>query len=281
LKQFPLLGSAACETIEASLVRRRMDAYRRLGQDTLRIDLQTRLAPQAFSNQTALVVRTPCPKDGFRAPSPETWPPLRAFLAELPALVDASGAKRVLLQGGAHLAAAFAVGAALPATSRWPLNVEDQHQIVWDAQAQDPAPDLAIREEVLGSPRSAVAVLVDIVPTDTPTDAFGDFLSSRTVDFSASLRLKLSVPRMLVPAEMGATTEKIASILRDFASQHDTNEIHLFLRSSFPAAVLLGRLFNTLQVTLYELEDGLGRPCYLPMITVSPGRGGGPILKIF
>ncbi len=133
LKQYSLLESDACEKIAERMVRRRMDSYRRLGEETLTIDLQTRLVPQAFTNQTALVVRTPPPKDGFRAPSPETWPPLRSFLAALPALVEASGAKRVLLRGGAHLSAAFAVGAALPTTGRWPLMVEDQNQIVWEA----------------------------------------------------------------------------------------------------------------------------------------------------
>ncbi|HKI06299.1 MAG TPA: SAVED domain-containing protein [Thermoanaerobaculia bacterium] len=282
LKQFPLFEPDSCEKVAERIVRRRMDSHRRLGEETLVIDLQTRSSPQAFTNQTALVVRTPPPKEGFRAPSPETWPPLRSFLAALPALVEASGAKRVLLRGGAHLSAAFALGAALPATGRaGPLAVEDQNQVVWEALETGAPAELTVDEKDLGSPRRPVAVLVDLVPTIPPTDAFGELLESRTTDYSASLRMRLAQPRRLVPEEIGATTAAIASLIRNFAGRHDTNEIHLFLRTPFPAAVLLGRLFNTLRVTLYELEGSVGRSQYLPAITVSSGLGGGPIVAIF
>lgn len=281
LKQYPLLDPDACEKVAERIVRRRMDSHRRLGEETLTIDLQTRLVPQAFTNQTALVVRTPPPKDGLRAPSPEAWPPLRSFLAALPALVEASGAKRVLLRGGAHLSAAFAVGAALPTTGRWPLVVEDQNQIVWELLETGTPAELSLEENSTGSPRKPVAVLVDLVPTLPPTDAFGDFLDLGLIDHSALLRIRLAQPRRLVPEEIGVTITIIADLVRDFAGRHETNEIHLFLRSSFPSAILLGRLFNTLRITLYELEDGVGRPRYLPAIAVSPGRGGGPIVAIF
>src|SRR3954462_2466943 len=66
MKQFLLSGPDDCEKIAERVVRRRMDSYRRQGAETLTINLQTRLAPQAFTNQTALVVRTRPPKDGFR-----------------------------------------------------------------------------------------------------------------------------------------------------------------------------------------------------------------------
>jgi hypothetical protein len=125
-----------------------------------------------------------------------------------------------------------------------------------------------------------VTVLVDLVPTKPPTDAYGDFLKAASAKHSASLQLRLAEPRMLVPEELGATAARIANVIRGFASQHDTNEVHLFLRTSFPSAVFLGRLFNTLQVTLYELEDGDGRPHYLSTVAVSPGRGGGPIVAM-
>ncbi|HEV7504989.1 MAG TPA: SAVED domain-containing protein [Thermoanaerobaculia bacterium] len=280
MKQYPLFIPEACEKIAERVVRRRMDCYRRLGEETLTIDLQTRLAPQAFTNQTALVVRTPPPKQGTRAPSPEIWPPLRSFLAAVPALVDASGAKRIVVKGGAHLSAAFAVGAAFPTTSGWPLVVEDQFKVVWEKKSAKPAADLFAEENSFGVPREPVIVLVDLVPTSPPTDAFGDFLKATSTKYSASLKLRLSEPRMLVPEELGATTARIADRVRDFASQHDTNEVHLFLRTSFPSAVFLGRLFNTLRVTLYELEERDGRPYYLGTVAVSPGQGGGPIVAV-
>jgi hypothetical protein len=281
LKQYPLFEAESFGTIAESLVRRRMEAFRGRGDDVLRIDLQTRMAPQAFANQTALVVRMPPPKKGFRALSPETWPPLQAFLAALPALVDASGAKRVLLEGGAHLSAAFAVGAALPATSRWPLSVQDQNQVVWETRGIGSAAGLDHQEKILGARRLPVAVLVDLVSTDPPTRAFEELVEARKGDYSAILKVQLAPRRMLLPEEIGSTTCSIASRIRDFAGRQDTNEVHLCLRTSFPAAVFLGRLFNTFQITLFELEDGAGRPAYLPMITVSSGRGGGPIIKIF
>jgi hypothetical protein len=280
LKQFPVFGPADCAAIAQGIVRRRMDGYRRLGEETLTIDLQTRLVPQAFTNQTALVVRTPPPRDGYRTPSPETWAPFRAFLAGLPALVDASGAKRVLLRGGAHLTASFSMGAALPATCRWPLAVEDQEGVLWEEKAAGMSVDLAVQQEVLGDARRPVAVLVDLVPTKPPTDAFGEYLLARRDEYSVSLTLRPAQPRKLLP-EIAGTLAGIATAIRELAGQQSTHEVHLFLRTSFPMAVLLGRLFNTLRVTLYELEDEGDRPGYIPMLSVSSGRGGGPIVKIF
>jgi hypothetical protein len=45
-------------------------------------------------------------------------------------------------------------------------------------------------------------------------------------------------------------------------------------------AVLLGRRLNTLEVTLYEWEDGGLIAGYLKMATLASGRGGGPVVSI-
>jgi hypothetical protein len=153
--------------------------------------------------------------------------------------------------------------------------------LLWEEKDAGASVDLAVEQEVLGDARRPVAVLVDLVPTKPPTDAFGEYLISRPNEYSVSLKLRPAQPRKLLPEEIAGTVARVAAAIRECASQQDTHEVHLFLRTSFPIAVLLGRLFNTLRVTLYELEDAGDRPGYIPVITVSSGRGGGPIVTIF
>jgi len=57
-----------------------------------------------------------------------------------------------------------------------------------------------------------------------------------------------------------------------------THRVHLFLRTPFPIALLLGRPLNTLEVTLYEWDDTGVAPRYVEVATVASGRGGGGIL---
>ena len=280
IKQYPTFVDEACETIAYWVARSRMAIYRRSGEETLTIDLQTRSAPQAFASRAGLVVRTIPPSSGSRAPSPEAWIPWRSFLRNLPTLVETSGARQVRILGGAHLAAAFALGAALPETARYPVVVQDQRGNLWETTVQGPPAVLEFEEHFLDGARRPAAVFVDLVSSDPPVDVFGEFLEQRPADFSGSLRIWLATRRFLNPEEGGATAAEVSQHIRQFASRCGTHQIHLFLRVSFPLAILIGRLLNTLEITLYEIEeDSTGRR-YIPSLTVASGRGGGPIVAI-
>ena len=281
IKQYPTFVDEACETIAYWVARSRMASYRRSGEETLTIDLQTRSAPQAFASQAGLVVRTIPPTSGSRAPSPEAWTPWRSFLRNLPTLVEASGAKQVRILGGAHLAAAFALGAALPEAARYPVAIQDQRENLWEATVQGPPAGLEFEENISeGAARRPAAVFVDLVSSDQPVDEFGELLKQRPADFSGSLRIWLAPRRFLNPEEGGATAAAVSQRIRQFASRCGTYQIHLCLRVSFPLAILLGRLLNTLEITLYEIEEDASGRRYIASLTVASGRGGGPIVAI-
>lgn len=85
--------------------------------------------------------------------------------------------------------------------------------------------------------------------------------------------------RELIPADSANTlVTDVAKRIRGCAARAGTHRVHLFLRVSFPIAVLLGRTLNTLEVTLYEWDNTSDVPQYAEVITVASGRGGGPII---
>jgi SMODS-associated and fused to various effectors sensor domain/TIR domain len=280
LRQYPLLGEGALESIAREIVLRRMVGCRALGSRELVLDLQTRAAPHARAARAGLVVRTLPPPPGLRAPSPEIWPPLRSFLRTVPELLEIAGVERLLVRGGAHLTAAFALGTALPSTCPWEVAIEDAEHAVWRSRSSGLGMRLRERRRELGARGLPVAVLVDLVPSPQPVDALGDLLASRPEAYSASVRISSAEARRLVAEEGAGVAREIAAGIRRAASRSDTHQVHLFLRTPFPLAVLIGRELNTLEITLYEWEDGAGRPRYIPTVTVGLGRGGGPILAV-
>lgn len=54
--------------------------------------------------------------------------------------------------------------------------------------------------------------------------------------------------------------------------------MHLFLRCPFPVAFLIGRLVNTLTLTVHEYAKSTGR--YIPALTVDTSRSGNVIKEV-
>ena len=267
------------------IAAQRMTAVRALGTPEVLLDIQTRLDPRGTPPEVPLAVRTRPPSPGHRLPDPEIWPPFAAFLGDLPRLLSIAGAQRLHIRGGAHLTAAFALGAAVPSTSTWPVTVEDQTGAIWDqASRQAPSPRIPLREEsqagqadvAAGAP---VAVYVDLVPAPAPGDAFADHIAAHRGRYAGTTRLE-PTRRRSIPAEAASTlVTDLAQRIRACAAQAATHRVHLFLRVPFPIAVLLGRTLNTLETTLYEWDDTSTIPQYVETVTVASGRGGGPVLK--
>ena len=196
-------------------------------------------------------------------------------MADLPQLVEESGARNVKVGGGAHLSMALALGTALPTPGGIDLAVMDGEGRLWRG-SQD-APSDPIEPEVLHSGADGpVAIAIDIVGSPTPIDTFLGHMES--AGFGGAMRL--GRVGTIQPEAGGGLIDDIADQIKRFASAHSTTRVHLFLRVPFPVAVLLGRSLNTLEVTSYEWDDTVGPPQYVPTLTLSSGHGGGPVRRI-
>lgn len=282
-KQYPMFTNGQIAALAREIVSQRMQALRPEGRAMLDLDLQTRLDPRGTPSEIALAVRTRPPRPGQRTPEPEIWPQFGAFLTDLPRLLGLAGAHGVHVRGGAHLSIAFALGTAVPETSPWKVAVEDQTGTVWGEAGTASAPRITLVDEEVevdgaraeGSP---IAVYVDLVPTQPPVDTFAAHLADHPGEFGAAFRLSPRHRRQIPATAGSAVVADLASRIRAHAAQTATRRVHLFLRVPFPIAVLLGRAFNTLEVTVYEWDDAPSVARYVPVATVASGRGGGPLV---
>jgi len=196
-------------------------------------------------------------------------------LADLPQLVEESGARSVQVIGGAHLSMALALGSALPSPGGIELTVMDGEGLLWRGDRDMPSEP--IEPEILRSGVDGpVVVAIDIVGSSPPIDTVVDHIES--ADFGAAMRLRRV--GTIGPETGGDLIGQAADQIKRFASAHSTTRVHLFLRVPFPVAVLLGRLLNTLEVTSYEWDDTVDAPRYVPTLTISAGHGGGPVRRI-
>jgi hypothetical protein len=284
-KQYPAFDEAGVAVLAREMAAQRMAAVRVLGSSELLLDIQTRLDPRGTPPGVPLAVRTRPPAPSRRLPPPEIWLPYAAFLADLPRLLSIAGAKRLHVRGGAHLSAAFALGAAVPTTSAWPVSVQDQTGAIWGEPGNRPRPRrVALHEEA--SPGEAevinggpVAVYIDLVPTQPPGDAFAKHVASHPDRYARILRLQPARRGPIPPEAAESLVTDLAQRIRTHAGQAATHRVDLFLRVPFPIAVLLGRTLNTLEVTLYEWDDTGAVPQYVEVVTVASGRGAGPMLQ--
>ena len=282
-KQYPLFDEAGIAVLAGEIAAQRMTAVRALGATELLLDVQTRLDPRGTPPEVPLAVRTRPPVPGSRLPDPEIWPPFAAFLADLPRLLSIAGAQRLRVRGGAHLTVAFALGAAVPTTSTWPVIVEDQGGAISGRPGGNAAARrFALREEsAAGEASSAgapVSIYIDLVPVQAPGDAFASHIAGHHGRYARTMRLYPARRGPILAEASSSLVADLAQRIRTCAAQTATHRIHLFLRVPFPIAVLLGRSLNTLETTLYEWDDTSAIPQYIQTITVTPGRGGGPIL---
>jgi hypothetical protein len=283
-KQYPLFDETGIAVLAREIAAQRMTAVRALGATELLLDIQTRLDPRGTPPEVPLAVRTRPPAAGSRLPDPETWSPFAAFLTDLPRLLSIAGAQRLRVRGGAHLSVAFALGAAVPTTSNWPVIIEDHGGATWGLPVGNGAAQrFALREESeegqANSAGAPVAIYIDLVPAQAPGDAFATHIAEHHERYSRIARLYPAC-REPVPAGVSSSlVTEIAQWIRNCAAKAATHRVHLFMRVPFPVAVLLGRSLNTLEITLYEWDDTGAIPQYIQTIIVASGRGGGPILS--
>ncbi|MEZ0108757.1 hypothetical protein ABH920_002758 [Catenulispora sp. EB89] len=281
-KQYPLTTAGEIALLAREVASQRMQALRPSGRTTLDLDLQTRLDPRGTPSELPLAVRTRPPQPGQRIPDPSIWPQIATFLTDLPRLIALAGAQRLHIRGGAHLSVAFALGAAVPDTSPWQVTVEDHTGGIWGEPGPVPAPPTTLldrSEPDLAAPTGApIAVYVDLVPVEPLGDTFAAHLATHPGAFHTAVRL-YPRRRHQIPAEAGSIlVANLAAKIRAHAAAAATRHVHLFLRTPFPIAVLLGRALNTLEITLYEWDDAAPVARYIPVASTASGRGGGPLI---
>jgi hypothetical protein len=283
-KQYPVFDDAGIAVLAREIAAQRMAAIRTMGGSDLLLDIQTRLDPRGTPPEVPLAVRTKPPEPGQRLPDPDIWPPYAAFLTDLPRLLGIAGTQRLHIRGGAHLTVAFALGAAVPTTSTWTVTVEDQTGSTW---GEPPSEEHSRRritvheESQTCEPAGAaapVAVYVDLVPSPPPGDAFAAHIAGHPGRYTRVIRLHLARREPIRPEAATTLVADLSNKIRACAALASTHLVHLFLRTPFPIAILLGRTLNTLEVTLYEWDDTATIPRYVETATIASGRGGGPIV---
>ena len=271
--------------------QRRMQAIRRdveAAGRVVTVDVQTRIPPFATRVDADLVLRLRPPTDGDRRPHHQGLHDLKLFLADLPQLMSLAGAEHATVRGGAHLSAAFALGAALPTTLMGRVEVVGTAGDVWALTGNAPAPDgpnqLLSVEQASPVSTAAGTVLIYLDLLSARSDAaFDDLVAEGAGRFTHAFHVRPTRDGSLRPEEAAAITGEASRVIRDLAGQFRTSDVHLLLRCPWTAALLLGRTLNTLRVHLYEWEDGPDdhgnptRPRYLPSLVVRSGAGGSPI----
>jgi SMODS-associated and fused to various effectors sensor domain/TIR domain len=283
-KRYPVFDHHGIAALAREIAAQRMAAVRAMASPDVVLDIHTRQDPRATISEVPLAVRIRPPSRGQRVPDPDIWPPFAAFLADLPRLLSIAGTQRLRVRGRAHLTVAFALGAAVPTTSGFAVTVEDEKGDTWgDPACQSQDRRFTLREETeAGEPGTAagapVAVYVDLVPDAPPGDAFAAHLAAHPGRYASAVRLQLDSNELIRAEDASALVSDLSQKIRACAGLASTHRVHLFLRTPFPVAVLLGRTLNTLQVTLYEWDNSGPAPQYAETVTVASGRGGGPIV---
>lgn len=260
---------------------------------TFHLSVQTRNTPQVYDRTGDELDIRLRPSADQRLPSAEGLQDLKDTLDFLPDAVTRSGARHVRVAGGAHLCVAFALGAALPSSRVGHMEVVDHSGATWASagEAQFPSqPRIQVVSEgrnpsALSLGRPTVAVYADLLPTRSDA-AYTRYIEQQEPFLSAWRHLTHTTNLLIDPSEAGLIAAEIVAHIRALSDENANADIHLMLRCPFPLAVLVGRLTNTLRLTLYEWDDSDPvegedfRPRYVPALRVHTSAGGGVIRDV-
>ena len=247
------------------------------------IKIQSR--PAAFAIDAGaedLHIRVQAPTSG-RLPRLKGLKLLQKTLGLVGDAVHASGAQKVEISGGAHLSVAIALGAALPSTEFNELQVVDSYDQIWNSSRPSTENLPEIRTETLQrsdtpSAVSRVAVFITLSP-DPDREAFRSLIEGGP-GFDVALALSAGDGH-IDPSSAGALSEALSAKIRDVASTFGRSEVHLAYHGPYGLGVLIGRRLNTLRTVVYEWTGELtNRDRYVPVMTLEPGAGDGPIVAV-
>lgn len=290
-RQSPALTPDDIALIAFDHSRRRLEVLRpeiERREGLIEINIQTRLAPASTVNRHDLVVRLRPPIEGNRRPSIEGLSDLQGFLLRLGSLMDIAGADRIRISGGAHLTAAFALGAALPTTLVGEVEVTDSGGHAWvlsgDARTSPNSKQMISVIDQVATQRQGERSLVYVDLLSERSDkAFYRFVEEHGGN---AWHIRTVTEGNLDAADAQTIVGEVSQVIRQAATKSSSSEAHVFLRCPWAVALLLGRTVNTVRVHLYEWEGGRDDdrgamfPRYFPSLVVRPGAGGGPIEQV-
>lgn len=264
-----------------------------LNDQAFALSIQTRNAAQVYDRTGSQLDIRVRPSDHERLPSREGLIDLKDTIGLLPDAVTRTGARRIRIQGGAHLSVAFAIGASLPSSRVGIMEVTDQQGNVWASagEARFSSPSAVATSDSGNNPsatkpgRPAVAAYIDLL-NQRSNAAFEKYLEEQGGNLKAWIHLTSATAELLDPATGGSIAAEVAAHIRALSSENGNAEVHLLLRCPFPLAVLIGRLANTLRLVLYEWDDSEPsagddfRPTYVAALGVRTGAPDGVIEKV-
>jgi hypothetical protein len=247
------------------------------------IKIQSRPATFAIdAGAEDLHIRVQAPESG-RLPPTKGLKLLKKTLGLLGDAVHASGAQKVKISGGAHLSVAIALGAALPSTEFNEIEVVDSYEQTWNSSRATNEDLPEIRTETLrhsDSPSAVSRVAIFITLSPAPDRAAFQSLIERGPGFDVALTLSAGGGR-IDPSSAGALSEALSAKIRDVASTFGRSEAHLAYHGPYGLSVLIGRRLNTLRTVVYEWTGELtNEDRYVPVMTLEPGAGDGPIVAV-
>ncbi|WP_316669600.1 SAVED domain-containing protein [uncultured Propionibacterium sp.] len=256
------------------------------GGDHLDLRIETRVAPPSPARaEHHLDIYLSSPSDD-EAISREGLEDLRTTLGIVRDAIASSRTPLLRVSGKPHLSVAFALGAQFPKTLIGRAEAVTADGEVWSSSGPASPEGIVRRErqderESLSTAKE-VAVYVDLIEprNDGP---FDDFVNRPPAGLTAWAHLRIPDECFghghLFGPELGQKIAlEAAHEIRELSYEHGTAHVHLFLRCPFPVAFLIGRLVNTLDLTVYEYSKSDGR--YIPALEVDTSRSGNVIRKV-
>lgn len=247
------------------------------------IKIQTRPASYAIdAGAEDLHIRVQAPESG-RLPLPKGLRLLQQTFGLLGDAVHASGAQKIAVSGGAHLSVALALGAALPSTEFHELEVRDTNKQTWQSSSGEHDEVPSVRVETLiqsdsPSVNSRVAIFVTLSP-------HADHVAfQRLIELGPGFDIAITLSAgegQIDSSTAGSLSKALMAKVREVASTFGRSEVHLAYHGPYGLGVLLGRHLNTLRTVVYEWNgDPSSEMQYVPVMTLEPGAGGGPIVEV-
>lgn len=231
----------------------------RLKDQPLELDVQTYISPDLEENRHAdLRLRAIL---GMRSPEHEATglhhqPDLTALGLAWPLVsesIQAATPSKIRITGGAHTSLAIALGAALiQERVKCPVEIVDRYGLWGETVPALPGPSRWEPSTIPGSAPDAGRVAVFVNFKDRKNSLFADLRARLSDPIAASLVMTRLGPSTVEPSEGMALIQPLVDAIRDFADEHNAQEILLCGSLSFPLAILLGRYLNTFGLRLYE-----------------------------
>lgn len=304
LKQY---GLAEFRQLYRDLLHRRLRALARpadwlpsglgIGDGEVTIQTQTRPVPDAHTRRSGttavgrehdLAIRLrQDPATGI--PAAEDY---RYLKETMPILVDglySHGVSRVRLIGGGHFSLGWVLGAALPVTRQGGLTVVDLLGNQWTDTSSDGDRKRfhAVEDEGAfdeGGPHDPdrlrrVAVLIRNYNEQNQAP-FDQLKSTCDDNFEIVIKPTEGDGHIYPANEAARLAKEVAGLLRKHGAG---KELHIAWSTATSLAPLVARLTNTLNCVLYELTQNplASAQHYRPVLRVSAGVPGGPIVEVF